>query len=112
MSVDGLDVIDGKDASFAKRGYLIDPHGDLEIDGWRTSNEEVAAFRFGSVSSSYSNKKHGKTRNVGVVGLALFHERGDSPRFWGTPRSHGDVVRRQSADLASPPSGASSDSAA
>lgn len=108
VSVDGLDVIDGKDASFTKRGYLIDPHGDLEIDGWRTGNEEVAAFRFGSVSSSYSNKKHGKTRNVGVIGLALFHERGDSPRFWGSPRTHGDVVRRQTADpfpnrFASPP---------
>ena len=77
---------------------LIDPHGDLEIEGWRTNTEEVASFRFGSVSSSYSARKHGKTRNVGVIGLALFHERGDSPRFWGTPRGHQDVVRRQTAD--------------
>jgi hypothetical protein len=98
VSVDGLDVIDGKDASFTKRGYLIDAHGDLEIDGFRTSNSEVAAFRFGSVQSSYANKKHGKTRNVGVIGVALFHERGDSPHNWGSPRTNGDVVRRQGAD--------------
>jgi hypothetical protein len=98
VSVDGLDVIDGKDASFSKRGYLLDPHGDLEIDGFRTSTTEVAAFRFGSVSNSYAAKKHGSTRNVGVIGVALFHEQGDSPRNWGTPRSHEDVVQRQNAD--------------
>ncbi len=98
VSVDGLDVIDGKDASFSKRGYLIDPHGDLEIDGFRTSTSEVAAFRFGSVGESYAARKHGTTRNVGVIGLAVFHERGDSPRHWGTPRTHDDTRRRNTAD--------------
>lgn len=85
VSVDGLDVIDGKPASTKKRGYLIDAFGDLEVEGFRTSNTEVAAFRFGSVSQSYAKKKHGKTRNVGVIGVAVFHERGDNPRFWGNP---------------------------
>jgi hypothetical protein len=108
VSVDGLDVIDGKAASLSKRGYLLDPHGDLEIDGFRTSNSEVAAFRFGSVRDSYAAKKHGETRNVGVIGLALFHERGDSPRFWGTPVSGDEARRRTGADpfpqqFASPP---------
>ena len=98
VSVDGLDVIDGKAASFSKRGYLLDPFGELEIDGFRTSNTEVAAFRFGSVRNSYAAKKHGNTRNVGVIGLAAFHERGDSPRFWGTPRGHQDTRARNSAD--------------
>ncbi len=98
VSVDGLDVIDGKPAAFTKRGYLIDAYGDLEIDGFRTSTSEVAAFRFGSVGQSYAARKHGNTRNVGVIGVAVFHERGDSPRFWGTPRSHDDVRRRNTAD--------------
>ncbi len=98
VSVDGLDVIDGKSASFGKRGYLIEPHGDLEIDGFRTSTTKVAAFRFGSVQSSYAARKHGDTRNVGVIGLALFHERGDSPRFWATPRTQGDVLKRHDAN--------------
>lgn len=98
VSVDGLDVIDGKPASLSKRGYLIDAFGDLEIEGFRTSTEEVAAFRFGSVANSYAEKKHGDSRNVGVIGVALFHERGDSPRFWGTPRSHQDVRNREAAN--------------
>jgi hypothetical protein len=108
VSVDGLDVIDGKDASFTKRGYLLDPFGDLEIEGWRTSTTEVAAFRFGSVRDSYANRKNGDTRNVGVVGVALFHERGDDPRFWTTSRGHEETRDRLDADpfpqrFASPP---------
>jgi hypothetical protein len=82
LSVDGLDVLDGKDASFAKRGYVLDPRGELEVDGFRQSMDQVAAFRFGSVASSYSNQKHGETRNVGVIGVALFHERGTDPSTW------------------------------
>jgi hypothetical protein len=107
-SVDGLDVIDGQPASFGKRGYLIDAFGDLEIEGFRTSANEVAAFRFGSVSQSYAARKHGNTRNVGVIGIAMFHERGDSPQMWGTPRGHDDTRDRATADpfpqrFASPP---------
>lgn len=48
VSVDGLDVIDGQPASFEKRGYLIGPWASLEIDGFRRSMDQVAAFRFGS----------------------------------------------------------------
>jgi hypothetical protein len=88
VSVDGLDVLDGQPAAFAKRGYLVDPHGELEIDGFRQSMNTVAAFRFGSVRGSYASQKHGETRNVGVIGVALFHERGTTP--W-TP----DEVRRR-----------------
>jgi hypothetical protein len=73
LSVDGLDVMDGKAAAFTKPGYLVAPHSTLTVDGFRQSMETVAAFRFGSVSESYANKK-GNTRNVGVIGLALFYE--------------------------------------
>ena len=108
LSVDGLDVIDGKPASTKKRGYLIDAFDDLEVEGFRTSNTEVAAFRFGSVQQSYANKKHGETRNVGVIGIAVFHQRGDNPRTWGQPGSHDDSATRHGADpfpntYASPP---------
>lgn len=74
-SVDGLDVIDGKPADPNRRGYLVDPHGTLVIDGFRTSDSSVAAFRFGAVSESYAAQTSGD-RNVGVVGFAIFSERG------------------------------------
>ncbi|HEY5922320.1 MAG TPA: hypothetical protein VIV11_11645 [Kofleriaceae bacterium] len=74
-SVDGLDVIDGKPADPGRRGYIVDPHDTLVIDGFRTSDANVAAFRFGAVSESYAARTSGD-RNVGVVGLAIFSERG------------------------------------
>ncbi|MFO0547791.1 MAG: hypothetical protein U0271_05350 [Polyangiaceae bacterium] len=94
VSVDGLDVLDGRAATFTKRGYLIDPHGSIEIEGFRQSTEAVAAFRFGAVSDSYAEQKHGDARNVGVIGVALFNERGTNPSSWPI----GDVDTRIDAD--------------
>ena len=74
-SVDGLDVIDGKPADPNRRGYIVDPHDTLVIDGFRTSDDGVAAFRFGRVADSYAAQTSGD-RNVGIVGFAIFAERG------------------------------------
>ncbi len=81
-SVDGLDVMDGKTASFSKRGYLIEPGATLEIAGFRTSTDSVAAFKFSSVANSYANMRHGDTRNVGVIGIAVFTQKGVNPWTW------------------------------
>ena len=79
LSVDGLDVMDGRTASFRKRGYVIEPRRQLVVEGFRQSTDAVAAFRFGPVRESYANQKYGDTRNVGVIGIALFNERGTNP---------------------------------
>lgn len=89
-SVDGLDVIDGNPADPNRRGYLVDPHGTLAIDGFRTSDDAVAAFRFGRVADSYAAQTAGD-RNVGVVGMAIFAERGAA---WNTQ----ELRRRDTAD--------------
>lgn len=81
-SVDGLDVFDGKSASFAKHDYLVNPGTTLEIDGFRTSYSTVAAFKFSSVANSYANLRHGDTRNVGVLGIAVFTQKGVNPWTW------------------------------
>jgi hypothetical protein len=72
-SVDGRDVVDGKPAAAAKPGYLVDPWGQVVIEGFRLSTESVAAFRFSSVDQSYAAKM-GDARDVGVVGVAVFTE--------------------------------------
>jgi hypothetical protein len=92
-TVDGLDVMDGLPGSFEKRGYILDPYSTLEIDGFRRSDESVAAFRFSSVRGSYSVQSGQGDRNVGVIGIALFQERGQVPRW-----NAGEVQRRHSAD--------------
>ena len=79
LSVDGLDVIDGQPASTRKRGYIVGPGKTLKVKGFRTSHDKVATFKFSSVSTSYANLRHGNTRNVGVVGLAVFTEKGGQP---------------------------------
>lgn len=94
LSVDGLDVLDGKPAAFSKRGYLVDPRSEVEIDGFRRSMDTVAAFRFGSVRGSYAGQKYGDTRNVGVIGVAVFNERGTNPVPW-TPD---EVQQRRDAN--------------
>jgi hypothetical protein len=91
-TVDGLDVIDGQPGGFEKRGYLVAPWTTVEIDGFRRSEDEVAAFRFGRVKDSYAAKR-GNDRNVGVIGVAVFQERGSS-----YPWTQRELERRDSAD--------------
>ena len=94
LSVDGLDVIDGKTAGFSKRGYVIGSGETLEVEGWRTGPDTVARFKFSTVAGSYANLAHGDHRNVGVIGLAVFTEQGVDPWTW-MPR---EVDQRMNAD--------------
>ncbi len=72
-SVDGVNVITGRTASPAQSGYVLDPWGLVEIDGWRKSMDEVAAFYFTALPDSYAART-GRPDNVGVIGVALFRE--------------------------------------
>jgi hypothetical protein len=114
-SVDGRDVVDGKPASTQKRGYVVEPWGELTVDGFRTSQDAVAAFRFSAVSRSYAARK-GDARDVGVVGLAVFSERprrvSPSPaypyeRYGAAPGGARDQDERK-AEGAPPPAAAPS----
>lgn len=78
ISVDGLDVIDGKRAHYNKRGYILMPYATLNVNGFRRSYRHVAAFRFSKVKNSYAARTSG-SRNVGVIGVAVFNER---PSRW------------------------------
>lgn len=89
-SVDGLDVMNGRSASFDQRGYILLPFATLRIEGFRQSERSVAAFRFSKVSESYAAQT-GSARNVGVIGVAFFKERND------TGWTEGEVDLRDSA---------------
>jgi len=73
-SVDGVNVVNGQTAAAHQTGYVLDPYGTLEIDGWRKSMAEVAAFYFTSLPDSYAART-GRPDNVGVIGVAVFRER-------------------------------------
>ena len=78
VSVDGRDVLDGRPASMERRGYVVEPHGEVTIDGYRLGLESVATFRFATVPRSYAALK-GDARDVGVIGVAVFRERAPQP---------------------------------
>jgi hypothetical protein len=97
VSVDGRDAISGDVADFARdRGYLIPAFGSVTVDGFRTSLDSVAAFRFTGAEHSYSARR-GTAENAGVIGVAFFPE-----RRLQRPK----VARRERAAPAKPSAGA------
>ena len=98
VSVDGLDAIDGHSANPGKRGYIIPAYGEVTIDGWRTSLDTVAAFRFSSVRDSYAGRT-GHDRNVGVIGVAFFRERPRPVVTWQPPPPLRPSPARRSATV-------------
>lgn len=112
VSVDGRDVLDGQPSALGKRGYLVEAHGEATIDGFRLSQEAVAAFRFSSVSRAYAARM-GDARDVGVIGVAVYPERyvppppppRPLPRPWwrdGQDRWEGEASSRESRSGQSP----------
>ena len=91
VTVDGRDVITGRQGDYRhQRGYVIDPWGSVEIDGFRTSWSGVAAFRFTDVGDSYAARM-GDDSDVGVIGVAVFREKRREP----PPIYYGDYDVRE-----------------
>src|SRR5262245_34496076 len=87
-SVDGVNVITGETAAPLGSGYVLDPWSVVDIDGWRKSMAQVAAFYFTALPDSYAART-GRPDNVGVIGVALFRENMPVPLASGddaTPR--------------------------
>jgi hypothetical protein len=100
VSVDGRDAINGRPGDFRNnRGYMIPAWGSVDIDGWRISQSEAAAFRFSSVPNSYA-ARIGSGREVGVIGVAVFPERYVPPVIYpphpyAAPRAEGQPYDRE-----------------
>lgn len=77
-SIDGLSVMDGKNASFDSSGYIVRPYSSITIDGWRKSDNEVAEFYFSSPDDSYGARTD-KAQNLGVIGVVVFDEKEHRP---------------------------------
>jgi hypothetical protein len=73
ISVDGLSIMDGEEATYKSSGYVVDAFSDVVVKGWRISDEEIAKFIFGSQRNGYATKS-GKPENTGVIGVAVFKE--------------------------------------
>lgn len=74
VSVDGVNVISGDTAAPSQSGYVIEPGEFVNIEGWRKSLDETAAFYFTDPSDSYASRT-GRPDDLGIIGVALFLEK-------------------------------------
>ena len=74
LSIDGVNAVSGETASPSQTGYVLAPWQSTQIDGWRKSLADIAAFEFTALSNSYAART-GRPDNVGVIGVAVFRER-------------------------------------
>jgi hypothetical protein len=80
VSVDGVNAVTGETASPGQSGYVIEPGGYVNIQGWRKDLERTAAFYFSDAGDSYASRT-GRPDDLGVIGVALFRERERPPPY-------------------------------
>ena len=72
-TVDGRNVQNGDVGDVDGPGFVLGPYESWTYKGWRTSDDEVAAFRLSKKDDSYSSQL-GSAEHVGVIGVAVFEE--------------------------------------
>lgn len=81
VSVDGVNVVTGETAAPEQSGYVIEPGGYVNIEGWRKGLDRTAAFYFSDPGDAYATRT-GRPDDLGVIGVALFREREYAPRYY------------------------------
>lgn len=98
VSVDGVNVITGQTAHPSQSGYVLAAHGRLEIQGWRRSLSQTAAFYFTSLPDSYAART-GRPHDVGVIGVALFRRKPSPPPSPIAREGAADASKRAEAQM-------------
>ena len=106
VSVDGVNVITGETAHPSQSGYVLSPYRSMDVQGWRKSMAETAAFYFTSLGDSYAART-GRPNEVGAIGVALFRRKPEpvaAPQpIAPSARSESPAARRDAAaDAAAP----------
>lgn len=73
VSVDGVNALTGETANYSQAGYVLRSGQAFDINGWRKSTREIAAFTFTSLPDSYAART-GRPQDVGAIGIAVFRE--------------------------------------
>jgi hypothetical protein len=75
LTVDGRDAVNGMRADSQRdRGYVVGPMSSVTIEGFRTSLDTVATFRFSDPAASFAGRM-GQMQNLGMIQVAAFKER-------------------------------------
>jgi hypothetical protein len=105
MTVDGINVISGERQKVDQAGrmYVLDPWESADIQGWRTSLDDVRRFTFVDEKASYAARTGQANSRMGWIELAVYRER---HRYgWRAP-ARPDVTAREGADAPSAGAGA------
>jgi len=73
--------VTGESAAPDQSGYVIEPGGYVNIQGWRKDLSRTAAFYFSDPADSYAART-GRPDDLGVIGVALFQERRVERQAW------------------------------
>lgn len=101
LSVDGVNAVSGQTAAPDQAGYVLGPWETAEIAGWRKSLNDIAQFVFTDLPDSYAART-GRPDNVGVVGIAVFREKPQSPVYRAPPMASNEMARDGMAKAAAP----------
>ena len=97
ISVDGVNVVTGETAAAAQSGYVLAPHRQFDISGWRKNLESTAAFYFTSLPDSYAART-GRPGNVGVIGVAFYRKKEVAPPVaQPIPFASGQLSRKEAS---------------
>lgn len=123
VSMDGLNILTGSEASYDQPGYILAPGTAYRAKGWRKSDREIAKFYFSAPAESYADRV-GKGGNLGVIGVAFFDERRPPPQppmisrsreqdgAFSSRKSESSIGSGPSAPLSPPPASAADSSRA
>lgn len=88
-SVDGLNVLNGSTASRYDGGYVLNPNGELVIEGFRKSEDAVASFIFSKPDDAYAaNTASGSIKNTGVIGTVIYELYDPTESRSGQPQAY------------------------
>lgn len=107
LSIDGINAITGQAAAAVPDdGYVLAGRQQWAIQGWRKSDQQVAAFYFSHSEDSYAART-GRPRDIGVIGVAVFREREPQPAIASSSAAQKNtapppVAEASAADMAAP----------
>ncbi len=75
IAVDGRNIISGKQSWLRndERMYILEPYGQGEFKGWRTSLDSINRFYFADAADSYAAAFHDESA-MGVIAVAVYPE--------------------------------------
>ena len=82
IAVDGLNVVDGQRSTLDRHEqmYVLDPYESADIQGWRTSLDDIRRFVFVDENRSYAARTGQANGDMGWIRVVAYRE--NAPQVW------------------------------